>query len=225
MLQYTLVRSRRKTVAIHITGDALAEVRAPLKMPARDIDAFVASKEGWILRHQALREQRNREKAAFALAYGDTLPLCGAIVFLRAREGDRAGYDGECFFLPPGLQQAALKEEVILIYKAAAKHIITQKADGYAREMGVRPERVRINSAKTRWGSCSGKRSLNFSWRLAMADEDVIDYVVVHELAHIREMNHSPRFWAVVEEVLPDYRQRKRKLKALQSKLSREDWD
>jgi hypothetical protein len=91
--------------------------------------------------------------------------------------------------------------------------------------MSVTPIAVKINSAKTRWGSCSNKKSLNFSWRLIMADDDVIDYVVVHELAHLREMNHSPRFWAVVEAVLPDYRERKLKLRALQAKLNREDWE
>ncbi|MDR2568929.1 MAG: M48 family metallopeptidase, partial [Oscillospiraceae bacterium] len=75
------------------------------------------------------------------------------------------------------------------------------------------------------WGSCSAKKSLNFSWRLIMADEDVIDYVVVHELAHLIEMNHSVRFWAVVERVLPDYRERQKWLRELQRKLNVEDWD
>ena len=90
--------------------------------------------------------------------------------------------------------------------------------------MGVTPIAVKINSAMRRWGSCSSRMSLNFSWRLIMADDAIIDYVVVHELAHIKEMNHSARFWAVVESVLPDFRERKRKLKELQSRLSGEDW-
>ena len=95
----------------------------------------------------------------------------------------------------------------------------------FAKRMDVTPTAIKINGAKTRWGSCSAKKSLNFSWRLIMADDDVIDYVVVHELAHIAEMNHSARFWALVEGALPDYQSRKAKLKALQQRLSIEDWE
>ena len=87
------------------------------------------------------------------------------------------------------------------------------------------PSAVKINGAKTRWGSCSSKKSINFSWRLIKADDDVIDYVVVHELSHITEMNHSPNFWAIVENILLDYRERKVKLKRLQKRLSMENWE
>jgi len=75
-----------------------------------------------------------------------------------------------------------------------------------------------------RWGSCSSRGSLNFSWRIMMADDAVIDYVVVHELAHLVEMNHSPRFWAVVAGVLPDYSKRRARLRLLNKKLEGEDW-
>ena len=90
--------------------------------------------------------------------------------------------------------------------------------------MSVTPSAVRINGAKTRWGSCSGKKSINFSWRLIMASDDVIDYVVVHELAHLLELNHSARFWAVVEKILPDCRERRKQLRELQKRLATEDW-
>jgi len=95
----------------------------------------------------------------------------------------------------------------------------------YAGLMSASPTAVKINGAKTRWGSCSAKKSLNFSWRLVMADDSVIDYVVVHELAHITEMNHSARFWAIVAGVLPDYKERQKQLKALQKRLNAEDWE
>jgi predicted metal-dependent hydrolase len=106
-----------------------------------------------------------------------------------------------------------------------AKQDIPEKVQKYAAQVGVEPVGIKINGAKSRWGSCSAKKSLNFSWRLMMADDEVIDYVVVHELAHIKEMNHSPAFWAIVSSVLPDYKQRQTKLKALHKKLSEEDWD
>jgi len=91
--------------------------------------------------------------------------------------------------------------------------------------MGLSPNSLKINSAKTRWGSCSSKANLNFSWMLMMADDEVIDYIVVHELAHLRQMNHSPQFWEIVEKYIPDYKERKKRLKLLQLKLNEEDWE
>lgn len=224
MLSYRLIRSRRKTAAIHITKDAAVEVRAPLKMPKAYIDEFVALKEKWIIAHLARRELLNSEKAAFSLNYGDTATLCGKAYPILAKDTKHAGFDGACFYLPPGLSPDDIRRIVVRIYKTEAKRVIGSRVDEYSERMNVKPSSVRITSAKTRWGSCSGKNGLSFSWRLIMADESVIDYVVAHELAHITEHNHSPRFWAVVEGVLPDYKQRRLKLKALQDSLAREDW-
>ncbi|MCL2195371.1 MAG: M48 family metallopeptidase [Oscillospiraceae bacterium] len=94
-----------------------------------------------------------------------------------------------------------------------AKAILPGRVKHFADIMGVAPTTMRVTGAMTRWGSCSSRGSVNFSWRLMLCDDDVIDYVVVHELAHLREMNHSPRFWAIVEQVLPDYKRRKLKLR------------
>ena len=225
MISYTLVRSRRKTVAIYITKDATVEVRAPLKMTKADIKKFIASKEKWVEQSLERREQINAEKSGFTLDYEDMAMLCGKTYPIRARDGTRAEFDGKCFYMPPNLAPGEIKNAVVQIYKAAAKRIIKDKVSEYAKRMNVSPAAVKITSAKTRWGSCSGRNSINFSWRLIMAGEDVIDYVVVHELAHIREHNHSPRFWAAVESVLPDYKDRRNKLKLLQKQLAVQDWD
>ena len=95
----------------------------------------------------------------------------------------------------------ALKERLLEIIEPLIKY--------YSIKMGVYPSRISINSAKTRFGSCSSKKSLNFSYRLALYPYEAIEYVCVHELAHLKEMNHSKRFWAIVEEQLPDYKSRK----------------
>ena len=127
--------------------------------------------------------------------------------------------------LPHGLSPEEIKRSVISVYRSTAKQLLANRVAHYARQMGVAPAAVRVTSARTRWGSCSSANSINFSWRLVMADDDVIDYVVVHELAHIIEHNHSDRFWRVVESALPDDKQRRQRLKALQQRLSNEDWD
>ncbi len=98
-------------------------------------------------------------------------------------------------------------------YREQARARISERAAWFARIMGVSYGRITIRAAKTRWGSCSAKGNLNFHWKLILMPEEVLDYVVVHELAHRKQMNHSPAFWAEVEKVLPDYRERRRWLK------------
>ena len=104
-------------------------------------------------------------------------------------------------------------QEEYRYHRMLADQILRERTEYFARQMGVSFGRVTIRDPKTRWGSCSAKGNLNFSWRLILAPPEVLDYVVVHELAHRREMNHSERFWKQVELVLPDYLQRKAWLK------------
>jgi predicted metal-dependent hydrolase len=201
------------------------EVRAPLKMPKTDIDRFVASKERWITERLAESRAAAERREAFMPGYGDTVTLRGAEYPIEAKAGNREGFDGERFYLPPGLAPERVKPAVARIYRRLAKIHLTERAARHAGVMNVSPTAVRINGAKTRWGSCSSKKSLNFSWRLIMADDEAIDYVVVHELAHITEMNHSARFWTIVAGVLPDFNERRERLKELQKRLDAEDWE
>lgn len=223
MIPYKLNRSKRKTIAVYVRNGGV-EVRAPLKVSKRDIDNFVLSKEKWITDQLMVLGKRQEQRRAFRLDYGCRVLYCGREYPIVARTGDRAGFDEERFHMPPGLNMEQIKHACIRIYHILARHDLTNKVLDYARQMGVMPTAVKINAAKTRWGSCSGKNSLNFSWQLIMADEDVIDYVIVHELAHIKEHNHSGRFWTVVSGVLPDYRERQLKLKAFQKRIGSEDW-
>jgi len=230
MTDYTLVRTQRRTVAIYIrniagTSCAYVEVRAPIRMPKREIDLFVASKEKWITEHLALSQANAEKREAFALDYGDTAAFRGAPFPLVGIDEMSAGFNGERFYLPRGFTTKQVKSVIVLIYRRLAKLVIAARVEYYAGLMKMTPAAVKISGAKTRWGSCSGKKSLNFSWRLVMADDSVIDYVVVHELAHIAEMNHSARFWAIVAKILPDYKARQQRLKELQRRLYVEDWE
>ena len=219
-IDYTLTRSKRKTVAIYVRDGGL-DVRAPLKMPQRDIDRFVASKEKWITDKLSQSRQRTERREAFSLNYGDAVILRGAEHIISARSEAR---DAEAFCLPPGLTPEQIKEACVAIYRRLAKEHLTGRVAAYAEQMGVIPASVKISGAKTRWGSCSSKRNVNFSWRLIMADDSVIDYVVVHELAHLTEMNHSARFWVIVERVMPNFCDDKKRLRELQKRLANENW-
>lgn len=164
-MTYRLIRSRRRTVALEITREGEVVVRAPLRMPQRDIDAFVAAREGWLTEHLA------RQKA-----YRQAHPT------------------------PTDEEKEALRRR--------AKAYLPQRVEYYAALMGVTPTAVHITSARTRFGSCSGKNSISFSLYLMQYPTEAIDYVVVHELAHIRHHDHSPAFYAEVAKIMPDYRRR-----------------
>lgn len=214
-MNYTLVRSKRKTVSIYITQDATVEVRAPLKLAKSEIDRIVLEKEDWIVKHLAIQQERCKGKEGFLLDYGSMVLYRGQEYRVISREGNRIGFDDSGFYLPPNLDPTNIKLAVIQLYKLLAKADITDRVNHFSKIMGLTPTAVKINSAKSRWGSCSGRNSLNFTWRLILADDDLINYVVVHELAHIKEHNHSSRFWDIVAEVIPDYKQQRKGLEEL----------
>lgn len=167
MVEYTLIRSSRRTLALEITRDLRVLVRAPKRCSLRQIEDFVSRHEDWIREHSAIQARRAAAEAARAVT--------------------------------PEREQE--------LRRLAAEYI-PQRVAVYAPLVGVTPTGIKITSARTRFGSCSGKNSLCFSWRLMLYPPEAIDYVVVHELCHIRHHNHSSAFWAAVARVMPDYKQR-----------------
>ncbi|MBR4863753.1 MAG: M48 family metallopeptidase [Oscillospiraceae bacterium] len=160
-LEYTVVRSKRKTVSIRITEKGAVEVRAPLYLADDRIHRFVVSKENWIRKHL-----QNRKA-----------PDC------------------------PPFTEAELRA---LAHKAL--EVIPGRVAYFAPRVGVTYGRITIRNQKTRWGSCSTKGNLNFNCLLMLAPPEVLDYVVIHELCHRKEMNHSAGFWAAVERIYPEYK-------------------
>ena len=223
MMEYELIRSKRKTLGLYIKGGRL-EVRAPLSLSKKEIDNFVTSKTDWISSKLANSQAVSQTREDFSLNYGDMVLYLDNEYPIGEQEGNRVGFDDERFYMPPRLTQDQIKSACAQIYRMLAKQHLTNRVMEFSKQMGVLPVVVKINGAKSRWGSCSAKKSLNFSWRLIMADSEVVDYVVVHELAHITEMNHSSRFWAIVEGVLPDYMERKERLRQLSKRLAGENW-
>lgn len=117
-------------------------------------------------------------------------------------------------------RQAVYTPEQVERYREQARDVLTARSIYWAERMGVTYGRITVRSQVTRWGSCSARGNLNYNWKLILVPEELLDYVVVHELAHRREMNHSRKFWDVVAHELPDYRQRRKALRSYEDKIN-----
>lgn len=208
-----IIRSNRKSLALIVETDGSLVVRAPRRLPREVIDAFVAEKQAWIQQKQAqVARQQARCKRRFEaggefLWLGEAYPL----QLSTRRSPSLELKDGIFSLRQPDLPQAqAIFERW---YKKQARLYLAERLATLAQTFGLRYQVMRLSGARTRWGSCSAKGTISLNWRLVMAPPAIIDYVIIHELAHLVEKNHSPRYWAVVEKMLPDYRARRKWLK------------
>ncbi len=207
-----LIRSKRKTLALIVQRDGSVIVRAPVSASEALIRQFVESKRAWILEKKA-QAQEQPPRVVRKFADGEKFLYFGQEYPLSVVNGAEAGLRFEAGFF---LNQNSQSEAPLLFenwYKAAARQALTERTRFYAQKFGLKYEKVHISSARTRWGSCSARGTLNFTWRLVMAPLEVIDYVIVHELAHLRVKNHSAAFWAEVAKMMPDYKIRRDWLK------------
>ncbi len=202
-------RSSRKTLSICIDGQGRLIVRAPKRCAEERIFAFIDEKEDWIRKKQAERARTAIPLPPPSLE-GYPLPFLGGTLTITCTEGSRIlPVEGELF-----LPQAKGKEGLIKWLKKTAKRLLIEETAKWAAIMGVEYTSVSITSAKTRWGSCSAKNALRYTFRLLYCPKEIIEYVVVHELAHTRHRNHSKLFWGEVERYCPDWRIRRKWLKA-----------
>ncbi|MBN1451926.1 MAG: M48 family metallopeptidase [Anaerolineales bacterium] len=208
---HKLVRSKRRTLSLVVESDGTLTVRASLRMKEADIRRFIEAKADWIERKQA--RVRDEARAPRQYVDGETFWYLGKAIPLRLIPHQRpALVMGSVFKLAKSAQPGA--ESVFTAwYRQQARRVLTERVSYFARNHDLRPGKLRISSARTRWGSCSAKGTLSFTWRLVLAPPEVIDYVVVHELCHLKVMNHSEAFWAQVERILPDYHLRRKWLK------------
>ncbi len=212
-LNYLLIRSRRRTLALYITPEGNLEVRAPLRMPERTIEDFILSKQQWIEKHRRRLQHKQRQIVPKTYAEGEEFLYLGQAYRLAYRAEDKPAIELDgCLFIAEKYRTRA--EKVIRFwYRDEAELILQDRTAVLAAEMQVQPQSVRLSNAAQRWGSCSPRGVINLSWRLVMAPLDIIDYVIVHELAHLKQHNHSRAFWQVVESALPDYKVRRAWLK------------
>jgi len=202
-----IIRSRRKTIAILVQRDGKVIVRAPLRAPKRLINAFVESKSGWINAKKDLALQQVTLPAR-QFKSGEKFWLLGEQIPLRLVDGhaQRAALTLQNEFLLSNKSQPQALAIFEKWYKARALKVLNERVNLFAAQHGLHYEKIRITSARTRWGSCSSLGTLSFTWRLVMAPLDVLDYVVIHELAHLKIKNHSALFWAELARLMPAYK-------------------
>ena len=211
IVAYTLKQGRRRRLTMTIDERGLT-VGAPLRITLAQVESFVRSHAGWV-RKKLAELAGNHAKRHIAVRDGSCLPLLGAEIAVR---------------IVPGANRIRWREEVLWLearsdadYHALARRALQRRALAlfaerlalYASRIGLAAPALGLSNARTRWGSCSAKSGIRLNWRLIHLPLPLIDYVVAHELAHLLEMNHSPRFWAVVERIYPDCHDARRELK------------
>jgi hypothetical protein len=200
-------RARRMVIRVHpLSGDVT--VTAPARLGKGAALAFVRGEIQWVSRQRAAAPKRVR------LEPGALVPFLGTphrIVAARAPGPAPVWREGDEIFVTGRAEHAARR--LADFFKREARRLFEERALAFGGTLGVKPARITVRDTASRWGSCSSARSLSFSWRLIFAPEYVLDYVVAHEAAHLKEMNHGPRFWAHVENLTPNARKARKWLR------------
>lgn len=201
-----LIRTHRRSMALIVNGEGIVTVRAPFKMPLSTIERFLDEKREWVARK--IRQAQLRPKAANReFINGEKFLFLVQEYPLQIVDRLKSGLEFRDALELSSASQKQAKGIFYHWYKYQAKKMINERVNIYAQKMGLEYRAIKINDAQTRWGSCAPSGNLNFAWRIIMAPLSVLDYVVVHELAHIPIKNHSRRFWKKVEITMPGYRQ------------------
>ncbi|GAB3398983.1 M48 family metallopeptidase [Massilia agilis] len=212
-VEFALRRSARRSIGFMIDDDGL-RVTAPKRVTLAEVDNAIRAKQRWILsklHERGERRVQRLQKPPLVWEDGAQLPYMGGELTLRLEPAARSHcrFDEDTRELSlgvvPGLSEWQLKERVRLWYQDEARRVFAERLDMYAVRMELSYKAFALSSAGTRWGSCTIGGHIRLNWRLIHYPLALIDYVVVHELAHLREMNHSARFWEVVGAVYPDY--------------------
>ena len=213
-LDYALRRARRKTIGFSISVSGLT-IAAPRWVGIGQIEDAIREREDWVFTKLADIRRHHASIPQVRWEDGGTLPYLGLPITLRiAVRASKSGRTGTAFdatartltlSLPPDATCTQVKDRVESWLQAEARTLFRARLAFFEERLGVRHRLLRLSSARTRWGSCSADGRILLNWRLIHFPLSSIDYVVAHELSHLKEMNHGPRFWATVATILPDY--------------------
>ncbi len=218
---YAFQRVKRKTIGMSVGADGL-EVRAPRWATVASVEAVLHEKSDWILRKLQASQERQKQMRHTIIEWRDgaSLPFLGeqwVVCLDPAHQFPHISDQGttpKYLQVPLSLhaQPGQIRDAVQAWLMQQAKLNFTQRLDHFAPQLGVQWKRLSLSNASSRWGTASADGSIRLNWRLIHFKQDVIDYVVVHELSHLRVMNHSPQFWETVGSLVPDYQQRRNAL-------------
>jgi len=184
-------------------------VRAPRNLDLQKINSIVSLKSGWIYKAISELEELNRTKVHRSLVNGEGYLYLGKNYRLKIEKSPQLPLSlTQGYFVLDKSQISRAKEHFINFYKEKGKEHITERVEYFRKRIGVEPKTVRIMELRNRWASRS-KTGLNFHWKVMLAPMTVIDYMIVHELAHLKREDHSPQFWEIVESIIPDYDEKK----------------
>lgn len=207
-----LIRSKRRTLQLSISPKGRLIVRAPLRMPMKRIRQFVEDNREWIEKHRQRATETKKKALPEEFREGGCVYFLGKPLKLQSWDGKSFCRLEDRLLFPRQLLGKPIAN-LEQWYRIRAREYIFERLKHYSARTGIGYSAFRITSARRRWGSCSAKDSLNFTWRLIRADPRAIDYVVVHELCHVVHKNHSRNFWKLVESFMPDYREQRQWLK------------
>lgn len=220
-IHYTLERRQRRTVGLKITQDGLV-IHAPKRIVQSYLESLIVLKADWILKK--LEARSANQHVPMQWQDGNQLLLLGNPITLVTKSDIRS----RAVEYTPGFLQlampnhnepSAVERKVLQWYKKQALTDFSRRLSLFATKLGVPTPPLFLSNARSRWGSCNSRKEIRLNWRLLQAPPHIINYVVCHELAHLKEMNHSAKFWAVVASIFPDYKAAEKELKAWSPKL------
>ncbi len=202
-----IIRSKRKSLSLVIKNDGEFIVRAPLKMKEDDIYKFIFQKKDWIIKKR--QDQAQQIFPSLTFNKPEKLNILGKSYDIILTQNSRVKLN-EMSIEVPNINS---KERLISFLKKYAKNYLSARCALIADLFNFTYNKLTISSAKTCWGSCSANNTLHFTYKLIMCPEDVIDYIVLHELCHTKIKNHSAKYWALVESCCPNYKTQEKWLK------------
>jgi predicted metal-dependent hydrolase len=195
MISYTLIRQKRRTIAVGVSDFGEVMVKAPEWIGKQEIDSFLFQKESWL--QKRLSHVRENKQAVNALFSQGRILYLGGMLKVEQQSGVRARVASGKLLVN---SEDQLDKQIYHVLKKEARSVIQELVDELQPVMGVKVKAFRLKDNSTNWGSCSGQGNLNFNWRVVMAPLEVLRYLVIHEMAHLRHMNHSDRFWNFVAQ-------------------------
>lgn len=196
-------RSKRKTVALLINSDSTLTVKAPFLVSSIYIEKLINKKQSWITKK--VKAIQSRPKPVIReYVNGEGFPYLGKSYRLKITSCSSIQLGDYLFF--PKQETENIKQELTDWYKQQALRKLKSRVSWYSKKMGVNYSSLKLSNAQKQWGSCGRGNTLSFNWRLIMAPLKILDYVVVHELIHIEEKNHSRKFWNHVRVIFPEYK-------------------